>query len=417
MTQQEFEIIKNSPYVHDGSFAIWRGCDRAGICDLTLFNESDTWDKLHSDVVFVALNPAERDGDPTVGQPFGNFHSADSNQKDFKLCHALKETSYEGAYITDLFKGLRETDSSVVAREYAKNSANVEMDIQKLKDELAQVSPSRKPVLIAVGGEAEKHLKKHLGEEYLVWKITHYSDYKEGISGLKEDYRKTVQAQLDELDKIRKHLDGLIGSFPGGIRYVPFGRKQVRKSQNPLPDGAVILIPDSVTSITKNAFDGEPHHPIHIIYTGTASQWNAVKVPDSIKTTLCVHRTDGTEHTGSKKAFDESREKKILILGTAPGVSSLNSSFYYQDPRNRFWDLLAKAFNEDVPVGINKQKEFLIKHGISLWDVIKECDRDGSLDKDIKNAVPNEIGKLEFSKIFCNGQKGKGFATGVFSGC
>ncbi len=41
-------------------------------------------------------------------------------------------------------------------------------------------------------------------------------------------------------------------------------------------------------------------------------------------------------------------------------------------------------------------KEFLFSHHISLWDCMKEAEREGSLDTSIKDYVPNEIEKFLF---------------------
>ena len=44
----------------------------------------------------------------------------------------------------------------------------------------------------------------------------------------------------------------------------------------------------------------------------------------------------------------------------------------------------------DRPVGIS-DKDFITQNHIALWDCMKEADRKGSLDSNIKSYVPNEI--------------------------
>jgi TDG/mug DNA glycosylase family protein len=53
---------------------------------------------------------------------------------------------------------------------------------------------------------------------------------------------------------------------------------------------------------------------------------------------------------------------------------------------------------------------FALSHGVALWDVIESCERPGSLDSNIKQAIPNDIPGLldRFPKIevlVCNGTK------------
>ncbi len=84
-------------------------------------------------------------------------------------------------------------------------------------------------------------------------------------------------------------------------------------------------------------------------------------------------------------------ESEIIILGSFPSVQSRLDGFYYAYKTNRFFPVLASLFAEDVPLTIEERKEFLKKHHIALFDVIKECDIRGSQDSSIKNVIPNDI--------------------------
>ncbi len=104
------------------------------------------------------------------------------------------------------------------------------------------------------------------------------------------------------------------------------------------------------------------------------------------------------------------KNSKILILGSMPGRKSLAMQEYYAHPQNRFWKLLAQLFKEDVPADYSAKKALLARHHIALWDTLAFCEREGSLDSDIKNEQPNAILELlaqqqNICAIFCNGGK------------
>ncbi len=84
----------------------------------------------------------------------------------------------------------------------------------------------------------------------------------------------------------------------------------------------------------------------------------------------------------------------ILILGTFPSLKSFEENFYYAHPQNRFWRLLAGVYNEATPQTIEEKKRLLQKHRIALWDVIGSCERENSLDSNLKNIEPNDIEAL-----------------------
>ncbi len=90
---------------------------------------------------------------------------------------------------------------------------------------------------------------------------------------------------------------------------------------------------------------------------------------------------------------------KILILGSMPSVKSLEVNEYYGHPRNQFWSILFKIITNDlienhVQISHSIKTATAIKNNIAIWDVLSSCEREGSLDSDIKNETPNDIGKL-----------------------
>lgn len=102
-------------------------------------------------------------------------------------------------------------------------------------------------------------------------------------------------------------------------------------------------------------------------------------------------------------------DSEILILGSMPSVKSRELGFYYMHSRNRFWTVLSKIYEEEIPENISLKKEFLKKHKIALWDVLQSCEIENSSDSSISNVITNDIkGLLEktnIQKIYTTGKK------------
>ncbi len=88
-----------------------------------------------------------------------------------------------------------------------------------------------------------------------------------------------------------------------------------------------------------------------------------------------------------KKGFSPfyAPDSEVLILGSFPSVKSRQREFYYGNPQNRFWRVLAKYFNAPVPESTEEKKAFLIKYKIALWDIVTQCEIVGSQDATIRN--------------------------------
>ncbi|MCK4840699.1 MAG: DNA-deoxyinosine glycosylase [Methylococcales bacterium] len=76
------------------------------------------------------------------------------------------------------------------------------------------------------------------------------------------------------------------------------------------------------------------------------------------------------------------KNAKILILGSMPSEASLLEQEYYAHKRNAFWPMMRTIFN-DGSADYNQRKKLLIGHDIAVWDVLKQCYRQGSLDSAI----------------------------------
>ena len=78
---------------------------------------------------------------------------------------------------------------------------------------------------------------------------------------------------------------------------------------------------------------------------------------------------------------------RVLLLGSFPGEESLRQSQYYAHPRNQFWRLLGDILGEPLAeLPYAKRFPALRRHRIGLWDIITDCERDGSLDGAIRKA-------------------------------
>jgi len=82
---------------------------------------------------------------------------------------------------------------------------------------------------------------------------------------------------------------------------------------------------------------------------------------------------------------------RTLIVGTAPSVESLRAGFFYGHPRNAFWRILAEVFEAELPKTIEDKKALLLKNRVALWDVCGSCEREGSLDSNIRSVEPNDF--------------------------
>ena len=112
-----------------------------------------------------------------------------------------------------------------------------------------------------------------------------------------------------------------------------------------------------------------------------------------------------------KKGFEPffGDNPKILILGSFPSVKSRKIEFYYGNPQNRFWKVLAEYFGQSLPQSVEDKKAFLCLNKIALWDVVTECEIVGSQDSAIKNFkvadVQKLLQKIDVELIILNGGK------------
>jgi len=92
------------------------------------------------------------------------------------------------------------------------------------------------------------------------------------------------------------------------------------------------------------------------------------------------------------------RDPRIVILGSMPGVVSLQAVQYYANPRNAFWAIIAELFDIDIDCSYQARIAQISQLPLILWDTLKACQREGSLDSKIlkENIAANDVvGLLE----------------------
>jgi hypoxanthine-DNA glycosylase len=112
---------------------------------------------------------------------------------------------------------------------------------------------------------------------------------------------------------------------------------------------------------------------------------------------------------------------ETLLLGSFPGVASLEKAQYYGHPQNHFWRLLGAVIAEPLPeMDYAQRLQTLLRHRIGLWDIIDTCTRAGSLDSNIREPGHNDFAQVtrvatKLRKVCFNG-KTAGKLEPVFAG-
>jgi hypoxanthine-DNA glycosylase len=102
---------------------------------------------------------------------------------------------------------------------------------------------------------------------------------------------------------------------------------------------------------------------------------------------------------------------RVLVLGSMPGALSLRLQQYYAHPRNVFWRIMSELVGFDAR-DYEERLDALRTAGIGLWDVLRTCDRAGSLDAAIVEGSmePNDFDAMfarypVIARVFFNGGK------------
>jgi double-stranded uracil-DNA glycosylase len=103
---------------------------------------------------------------------------------------------------------------------------------------------------------------------------------------------------------------------------------------------------------------------------------------------------------------------RVLILGTMPGKVSLRERQYYAHPQNAFWRIIGGILGVDPASPYDARVAAVQSAGIAVWDVLKSCIRESSLDSaiDASSVLPNDFAAFfaehpQIRRICFNGAK------------
>jgi TDG/mug DNA glycosylase family protein len=105
-------------------------------------------------------------------------------------------------------------------------------------------------------------------------------------------------------------------------------------------------------------------------------------------------------------------DARVLILGSMPGQESLRRRQYYAYRHNLFWPIIGELFGVSPELDYDARVAALTARGVAVWDVLKSCEREGSLDGNIRPETerPNNFSRFlaqhpRIRAIFFNGGK------------
>jgi hypoxanthine-DNA glycosylase len=84
---------------------------------------------------------------------------------------------------------------------------------------------------------------------------------------------------------------------------------------------------------------------------------------------------------------------RVLVLGTVPSLRSLELRQSYAHAQNLFWRFMGELYGAGPELSYAERIARLHAAGVGIWDVLKHCERPGSLDSSILAAseVANDI--------------------------
>lgn len=117
----------------------------------------------------------------------------------------------------------------------------------------------------------------------------------------------------------------------------------------------------------------------------------------------------------------EAARARALIVGSMPGIRSLQAAEYYAHPQNAFWRILRDVLGGSIDTYEGKTA-IIRKNALALWDAACTCEREGSLDSAMRGVQLNDFPALfarqpEIRTVLCNGATAYTlFTKGGFAG-
>lgn len=107
---------------------------------------------------------------------------------------------------------------------------------------------------------------------------------------------------------------------------------------------------------------------------------------------------------------------RALVLGSMPGEASLAAGRYYAHPQNAFWKVFGALLGAGPELDYADRVDRLVRAGVAVWDVVRSCEREGSLDSAIVrgSVVVNDFSAFvaahpQLRLVVCNGATARSF--------
>ncbi|NQX38830.1 hypoxanthine-DNA glycosylase [Pedobacter steynii] len=118
-------------------------------------------------------------------------------------------------------------------------------------------------------------------------------------------------------------------------------------------------------------------------------------------------------------------DTQIIILGTMPGIASIEKEEYYANEDNVFWDIIYRVFNPPLPadrqilLSYREKLQVLKTNRIGLWDTLSACNRKGNQDHRISGEKINDFERFfsehnQIHTIIFNGKKSLDYFRGKY---